>query len=421
MKKKILVRAPVLTRSGYGEHARFVLRSLRTQEDKFDIYVDPVPWGECGWIYTDDEERHWLDRLITKTAHYQQQENPQYDISVQVTIPNEWARAAPVNIGITAGIETNRVAPVWLERANIMDKVVTISAHSKDVFLNTVYDAVHKQTGQTLQLKCNTPIEIVHYPVKEYEDTNFDLKLETDFNFLAVAQWGPRKNMENAIRWFVEEFIDRPVGLVVKTFGRGNSLADRYDALSKLSLLLKEYENRKCKVYLLHGDLTDQEMHSLYKHEKIKAFISTAHGEGFGLPHFEAAYSGVPVVAPEWSGYVDFLCMPQKNKKGKEVTKPQFACVDYDIQPIQQESIWPGVLEENSMWCYPKPGSFKMRLREVYKDYGRFKKQATQLQKWIHKNFKMEDQYKKMVNCIIPEDELELEGWLESLNAEVHG
>jgi glycosyltransferase involved in cell wall biosynthesis len=421
MKKKILVRAPVLTRSGYGEHARFVLRSLRTQEDKFDIYVDPVPWGQCGWIYTDDEERQWLDRLITKTAHYQQQENSQYDISVQVTIPNEWSPVAPVNIGITAGIETNRVAPVWLERANIMDKIITISTHSKNVFLNTVYDAMHKQTGQTLQLKCNTPIEIVHYPVKEYENANFDLKLETDFNFLSVAQWGPRKNMENTIRWFVEEFIDRPAGLIVKTFGRGNSLIDRYDAVSKLSLLLKEYENRKCKVYLLHGDLTDQEMHSLYKHPKIKAFVSMAHGEGFGLPHFEAAYNGMPVIAPEWSGYVDFLCMPQKNTKGKEVIKPQFACVDYDLGPIQQESIWPGVLEENSMWCYPKPGSFKMRLREVYKDYGRFKKQATQLQKWIHKNFKMEDQYEKMVNCIIPEDELELEGWLESLNAEVHG
>ena len=33
MKKKIIVRAPVLSRSGYGEHARFVLRALRTKED----------------------------------------------------------------------------------------------------------------------------------------------------------------------------------------------------------------------------------------------------------------------------------------------------------------------------------------------------------------------------------------------------
>jgi glycosyltransferase involved in cell wall biosynthesis len=421
MKKKILVRAPVLTRSGYGEHSRFVLRSLRTQEDKFDIYVLPINWGQCGWIYEDDDERQWLDRLITKTAHYQQQENPQYDISVQVTIPNEWERYAPINIGVTAGIETNRVAPIWLERGNIMDKIITISNHSKNIFLNTVYDAVNKDTGQALQLKCNVPIEIVHYPVKEFEDTDLNLKLEDDFNFLAVAQWGPRKNLENTIRWFVEEFIDQPVGLIVKTFGRGNSIIDRYDATKKLTELLKEYQNRKCKIYLLHGDLTDQEMHTLYKHSKIKAFVSLAHGEGFGLPHFEAAYSGLPVIAPEWSGYVDFLCMPKGDKKEK--VKPHFVCIDYDMQPIQKEAIWPGVLEENSMWCYPKQGSFKMKLREVYKDYGRFKKQATSLQKWILKNFKMENQYEKMRNCIITEAQLEsfeLEDWLGSLELEEH-
>ena len=38
MKKKVLVEGPILSQSGYGEHARFVLRSLRSQEDIFDIY-----------------------------------------------------------------------------------------------------------------------------------------------------------------------------------------------------------------------------------------------------------------------------------------------------------------------------------------------------------------------------------------------
>ena len=28
---------------------------------------------------------------------------------------------------------------------------------------------------------------------------------------------GPRKNMENAVKWWVEEFIDQKVGLVIKT------------------------------------------------------------------------------------------------------------------------------------------------------------------------------------------------------------
>jgi len=397
---------PALTRSGYGEHARFVLRALRNYEDHFDVYLLPVPWGQCGWIYTDDEERRWLDKIITKTAHYQQQQqgHPQYDLSIQVTIPNEWQRLAPINIGITAGIETNKVAPVWLEKANMMDKVITISNHSKNVFLETVYDAVHKETGQKLQLRCNKPVEVVHYPVKEFENVNLNLKLETDFNFLTVSQLGPRKNLENTIRWFVEEFIDQNVGLVVKTFMKGNSILDRAHVGGVVANLLKNYEGRKCKIYLLHGDMTDQEMHSLYKHPKIKAFISLAHGEGFGLPHFEAAYSGLPVIAPEWSGYLDFLCAPKKDKKTKkEKIKPHFACVDYDIQPVQKDAHWEGVIQPDSMWCYPQQGSYKMKLREVYKDHGRFKSLAKKLQKWILEEFNGQKQLKLMVESILGE------------------
>ena len=401
MKKKVLVRAPVLTRSGYGEHSRFVLRALRQHEDKLDIYLYPVAWGQCGWIYEDNEERLWLDSIITKTADYQNQTqgNPQFDMSIQVTIPNEWQPLAPTNIGVTAGIETTKVAPVWLERANMMDRIITISSHSKNVFLGTSYEGHNKETGQQMTLKCNKEISVVHYPVKKFEDTNLNLKLKTDFNFLTVAQWGPRKNLENTIVWFIEEFIDNPkVGLIVKTFARSNSIMDRYNVEKRVSSLLEKYKNRKCKVYLLHGDMTDQEIHSLYKHPDIKALISLAHGEGFGLPHFEAAYSGLPILAPEWSGYLDFLCAPKKDKKtGKEKIKPHFACIDYDLQPVQKEAHWEGVVEADALWCFPQQGSYKMKLREVYKDHGRFKSQAKKLQKWILENFSEEDQYSSFI------------------------
>ena len=51
MKKKIFVRGPVLSQSGYGEQSRFALRALRSQQDLFDIYIQPinyptVPVGE---------------------------------------------------------------------------------------------------------------------------------------------------------------------------------------------------------------------------------------------------------------------------------------------------------------------------------------------------------------------------------------
>ena len=44
--KKLIINAPILSRSGYGEMARFALNSLKQHEDKFDIYVNPLNWGQ---------------------------------------------------------------------------------------------------------------------------------------------------------------------------------------------------------------------------------------------------------------------------------------------------------------------------------------------------------------------------------------
>ena len=126
VKKKILFKAPVLTRSGYGEQSRFALRALRDREDIFDIYIQPLSWGQTTWIMERNEERDWIDQTIEKTVIYAQQGGT-FDISFQVTIPNEWERIAPVNIGYTAGIETTKVAHQWIELGTFENKRNTIA------------------------------------------------------------------------------------------------------------------------------------------------------------------------------------------------------------------------------------------------------------------------------------------------------
>ena len=81
MRRKIILKAPVLTRSGYGEQSRFALRSLRSREDLFDIYIQPLRWGQTSWINENTEERRWIDQTIEKTIGYIQQ-GGQFDISL---------------------------------------------------------------------------------------------------------------------------------------------------------------------------------------------------------------------------------------------------------------------------------------------------------------------------------------------------
>ena len=412
--KKIYLRGPILTQSGYGHHARTVLRSLQSRPDLFDIYLQPVPWGKTSWCWKDDAERREIDELLKKTIAYINS-GGYFDASVQVTIPNEWEKLAPINIGITAGIETTHVSPAWVEKSYLMDKIITISQHSKDTYENTVFETKNPNTGEAVKVSPKGPIEYVSYPVRKFDSKKLDLNLDTKFNFLAVAQISPRKNTEQLVRCFIEKFRDNEdVGLIVKANSAKNSLVDRFLTRSKFKNLVRQYGDKKCKVYLLHGFLDDEEMAGLYTHPNVKALVSTTHGEGYGLPLFEAAYYGLPVAATDWSGHLDFLYMPTKQKNGKVKNKHMFSKISYNLLPVQKEAVWKGVIEESSEWAFPEEGSVKMAMHDIYNDHGRFKKRAKDLQKWIIENFNEEKQnaeYVDQINSVLVEDS----EWTEEL------
>ena len=426
MKKRILVKAPALSRSGYGEQSRFALRALASREDIFDIFLININWGQTGMMSDYGPERQWLDSLVLKTSQYiqecQQTQQPiQFDVSLQITIPNEFEQIAPVNIGYTAGIETTKIAPQWIEKINgVVDKVITISNHSKNVIENTSYDVPHPTTGETINgWRVTKPVDVVNYSFKEIEadPDGVDIPFETTKNFLCISQWGPRKNLENTVRWFLDEFQDdEDVGLVLKTNTANESMLDREHTLHRLRALISDFYDRKSKVYLVHGQLTEAQLAWLYQHPTMCGLINIGHGEGFGLPLFEAATNGLPLVTVTWSGQMDFICMP--NKKGKQV--PRVARVDYDIKPVQQEAHWEGVVQPDSMWAFAKKASYKRALRDVANKQIHFKNQAANLQKYILKNFKQEDAYAKFVSCIVDEEEFNVESWLDGLDLEEH-
>ena len=398
MRKKVLIKGPILTRSGYGEQTRFLTRALRSRSDLFDLYIQPLEWGKTSWMCENNEERQWIDSIIEKTiAHAQQSLG--FDASIQVTIPNEWVNIAPINIGYTAGIESTRVAHEWLLKSNDMDKVIVISDHAKYGFTETQYSAVNNETGQTTNIALKTSIDVVNYPVKMYENCpEVDLDLSCDFNFLTVAQMGPRKNIVNTIKWFVEEFRDEEVGLVLKSNIAKNCLQDRESQLSYFRGIVRSMGEHKCKVYLLHGDMTDEEMHSLYTHPKIKSFLLLTHGEGYGLPTFEAVYSGLPVVTTGWSGQLDFLV-------DDETGEDMFFNVAFDIQPVQQEAVWDGVLIKDSMWAFPREKSARYQMRKCYdsltgKNSKKTIKRCVEYSEKIKENFSTEKQYSEMVKSV---------------------
>ena len=392
--KKVIVKGPLLSQSGYGEHARFIFRSLMSRPDLFDVYAVAISWGKTGWIMEDSEERTQIDEILAKTVNYGQQGGT-FDVSLQVTIPGEFEKMASVNIGVTAATETTKISPEWLSKCLEMDKIIVVSEHTKNSIVDTKYTATHNATGQTVIAQVNCPVDVIHYPVKSYKKTKLGLDLKYDTNFLTVGTWIPRKNMDNTIKWFVEAFAYEEVGLVVKTSLAKNCLADRRMCENKLKAILKDFPDRKCEVYLLHGDMTEQEMHSLYQEKKITALVSLSHGEGYGLPLFEAAYSGLPIIATNWSGHLDFLKMPMKSK-----SKQMFYPVSCDVKFIQKEAVWPGVLIAESEWAFPKEWDAKKKMKSLLKTKTAAKSQATKLKKYLNENFSQEIMMDKVIQSV---------------------
>ena len=425
MKKKILVRGPALSRSGYGEQTRFALRALQAREDKLEIFLNTTNWGVTSWITENDEEREWIDSLLQKTIEHTQA-GGNFDVSLQVTIPGEWERLAPVNIGYTAGVESTKISPQWLEKTYSVNKIIVPSEHTKNVFETTTWQAKSPE-GEPVDVGCQTPISVVAFPAKQIEPESIDLDLKTDFNFLTVAQLSPRKNFENSVKWFVEEFHDdASVGLVAKVCLAKGCLLDKRATMRRLEQLLAEYPDRKCKVYLLHGTLSEGQMASLYGNDKIKACVTATHGEGFGLPVFEAAQNRLPVIAPAWSGHRDFLYAPVTSKKTKKTKKrPLFTRVDYELKRVQPEAVWQTVIIPESMWCFPKERSYAQALRKVYENYSSAAAQAKKLKVYIAENFSEDTQNKAFVDALglgLGADEEaseDVQAWFDELNENV--
>jgi glycosyltransferase involved in cell wall biosynthesis len=387
--KKIFVRGPVLSATGYGEQSRFALRALRSRPDLFDVYIQPIPWGKSGWIWQDNELRQWMDEKIKTTQLLLSEKVLAPDISLQITIPNEFEKMCPINIGYTAGIETTKVSAKWLQKGNEMDKILVVSNHGKDTYVNT---KIPLNDGR--EYKLNTPVDVVWEctPNPDEAESIEGFNPRHDFNFLVVSQFGPRKNFANTITWFVEKFQNEDVGLILKTHNKGASIIDLDNVEKSLAAVLEPFPNRKCSVSLLHGDLSEAQMKGLYEHDKVKCLINIAHGEGFGLPLFEAARAGLPIATIPWSGQLDFLQWDGKNL---------FNAIDCTLKPVSQEAVWDGVIQRDSQWAYADKDAYQACLRHIVENYEDCLEGASELQGKVLEHFNAQRLYKLFCDSVM--------------------
>ncbi len=376
-KPLVLVTGPVATRSGYGAHSRDICRSLIDME-KYDIKIFPVRWGTTPQNALNEEDPNdkvIIDRLM-KDVNLERQP----DVHIHVVIPNEFQPVAKYNIGITAGIETTACPPEWIEGMNKMDLNIVPSKFAKETLENMSFDRVDEQSKEKIgELKVNKPIEVLF----EGTDTNIFKKttlfskeltdkfseIKEDFCFLFVGHWlqgdlgNDRKDLGMLIKTFYETFKNtkKAPALVVKASGATFSLMDRRDVLQKIEDIKESVDAKVLpNVYLIHGDFTDEEMNEMYNHPKIKAHVTFTHGEGFGRPLLEASISQKPVIAPNWSGHVDFL------------NKNLSVLLGGTMKKVSKQSFQKGIYVKDSYWFTVNYQMASKILKNVFSNYKKF-------------------------------------------------
>lgn len=402
MKKTVIVMGPVATRSGYGNHTRDIVRSL-INSDKYDVKVISLPWGECPMTALDPEADVDIINCIATT-----QINYQPDIHIQVSVPNEFQAFGKYNIGITAGIETTVCAPEWIEGCNRMDKIITVSEHSKKVFQDTVFDKVDDKTKQKVgELKLEKPIEVlfegvdvdIFHKESNIEQTVIDQlrEVKESFAFLFVGHWlkgeigQDRKDVGMLIKVFAEAFKNKTSrnkpALILKTSGATFSIMDRDAIMARISSILAPYGNKAPNVYLLHGDMTEEEINSLYNHPKVKAMVSLTKGEGYGRPLAEFGTSEKPIIASGWSGHVDFLKPDCSILLPGKLTDVHASAADNHILA-------------QGKWFTVDYAAAAKAMHDVMENYDRYKIGAKKQAEHINTNFTLEKMEEKLVEMI---------------------
>ncbi|MBC8305632.1 MAG: glycosyltransferase [Pelagibacterales bacterium] len=391
-----VVSCPIDTYSGYGARSRDFVRSLiREKGQEWDIKIMPQRWGDCPWNFLDDSD--------SLKQHFIGQLTQQPDIWFQITVPNEFQPVGKYNVGVTAGIETTVFPAEFIEGMNRMDLNLVSSNHSKQVAQSCSFEKKDNRTNQLLgSIKLEKPIEVLFEgldldkyfkkPAK-FEPLNY---IKEDFIFLFTGHWLPgnfgedRKDVATLIRTFLETFKgssrNKPA-LILKTNHVDYSLLDRESILKNINKIKEKITGNLPNIYLLHGEMTDEELNQLNNDSRVKTFISFTKGEGFGRPLMEQAITGKPVITTNWSGHIDFL-HPDYN-----------ILIGGELKNVHESAANQFLLKE-SQWFNINIEIAKRAMKDVFKHYKKYHEKSRKQTQYIKDNWTFDIMGKKLSSLL---------------------
>ena len=346
MLKKVLIKGPLLSNSGYGVHSRQIFKSLLNRND-IDLYAIVTSWGNTSWLINDEFQKEILDKILLISK--KNKDNFCFDVSYQIGLPNEWTNLSSINIGVTAGFESNIVKKSWVECVNKMSYVIVPSMFTKDAFVNT---------SNLFGIKLQTKIKVINESYYDYfmkiKSSNkiLEEKVKYNKNILIMGQItsnddrSDRKNTYKTLQTAVDFVKGTDIGILLKINTGRYSFLEKNIILENIKKRFSKVEREK--IQLIFGNLSIEELHSLYNCKKVSCFLSGTRGEGWGLSFIESAVSGLPIIATNYSAYKEYL---EDNFLGINYNLKKLEFVDENFVDENQEPVWAEFCQQSMSKC----------------------------------------------------------------------
>jgi glycosyltransferase involved in cell wall biosynthesis len=404
-KPTFVISCPIDTFSGYGARSRDIVKSI-IEMDKYDVKILPQRWGNTPFGFIkDNPEWSFLTPHILTTQQLPQQP----EIWMQITVPNEFQPIGKYNIGCTAGIESTIAPAEWVEGCNRMNLILGSSEHTIKVLKDSKFEKRDQKTNQTIgHIQFNTDSEVIFEGVRTevYKSQNtpckVDFNIKENFAYLFVGHWmqgalgEDRKNVGLLVKAFFETFKNKKdsPALILKTSTVGSSYMDRDEIIKRIKAIRSTVKAKNVpKVYLLHGDFTDEEMNEIYNHTKVKAMVNITKGEGFGRPLLEFSCVNKPIITTNWSGHTDYL-------------NPEYTTMLSGTMTNIHPSAANNMLLKEAQWFSVDTGYLGHYLKDMFINYKKYSDLSKRQGYQSRENFsfeKMKEKLEKVLDGKIPE------------------
>lgn len=389
-KRTLLYSGCIYSESGYGQKAADIGRSLIeiANENDFKLLIYPLRWGN-----TPDVKRPEFDLYTLKSNQIE----GNVELYIHCGMPDEcYFDQASNSLLFSSTVETTILPARYIESVNKnYTSLIVPSEFNRLVAVDSKYKL---SNGDLFEL--TKPVITIHEGIRPIESTKFDLSnVKEQFAFISVGTWLPgdigedRKDIGMMIKTFLETFKNKQnqPALIFKSSLGASSISDQLATIEKINEIKATVSGNFPNIYLIHGELTDGEMKSLYEHHKVKAMVSFTKGESVGRPLLEFAMTGKPVIASGFSGLLDFL------SKGHPILGGELT----NVHP----SVANEILMKESQWFTVDYIKAADTLRDVKNNYQKYLEKSSKEKKNIQKQFSydtMKNKIKDVVSQYMP-------------------